>query len=516
MRLQFVQNPDLSPLAWLATVSLTDGVTTIVHGRWVELQEDGLVEGVWDGPFEELGLGFSAYVFGSGVVRQEHGILFVSSTSTTDYLYWQQTAADKVVVANTLPLLLAAIGDQLDSACREYPAINASIMSGISSYVRKIPTEKGFVNRLMHANLQVTLGGVAEVTKLSPARFAGYCDYVAHLESVYQRLAKNARDPARHHPMAIFSTQSRGYDSTAANAIAARFGVDGCFTITRGKGIGRFADSDAEYQSDDDGSEICAVLGITPVAIERRALEEDSSREYLYYATMHQTGDFNFDQFRVHLDRPTVLITGCLGEIWSDQAWHLDRPGLVDSELRRVDLGNHALTEVRLDAGYVQLPFPYIGARSREDIFRITNATEMGRWRLGTSYDRPIPRRIAEERGVARRLFGQEKMASELQYAPPVVPINSDLRRAYFDFVVKEGLLRRWQLWCLPAVRKWNSLQWTTTPQRHAWNYYLQRLVSKILRREFEFPQAWTWLSSALFCFCVNRRAAEYRIALTK
>ena len=49
MKLQFSQNPGLPPLAWLTTVSLTDHLTTVVHGRWLESQEGGLVEGIGDG-----------------------------------------------------------------------------------------------------------------------------------------------------------------------------------------------------------------------------------------------------------------------------------------------------------------------------------------------------------------------------------------------------------------------------------------------------------------------------------
>ena len=33
-------------------------------------------------------------------------------------------------------------------------------------------------------------------------------------------------------------------------------------------------------------------------------------------------------------------------------------------------------------------------------------------WSIGGAYDRPIPRRIAEEAGVPRDLFGQNKMAT--------------------------------------------------------------------------------------------------------
>lgn len=172
MKLQFSQNPGLPPLAGLTTVSVTDHLTTVVHGRWLESQEGGLVEGVGEGEPEEFGLCSSAHMFGSVVVLQQDGIPFVYSAST-------QTGADEVVVANALPPLLSAIGDKLDSTCGEYAALNSSIMSGIFSYVRQISTDGGFVNWLMHANLQVTVGGATQVVKPSPAHFPDYCRHVA-------------------------------------------------------------------------------------------------------------------------------------------------------------------------------------------------------------------------------------------------------------------------------------------------------------------------------------------------
>ncbi len=36
----------------------------------------------------------------------------------------------------------------------------------------------------------------------------------------------------------------------------------------------------------------------------------------------------------------------------------------------------------------------------------------MKHWSIGTDYDRPIPRRIAEDAGVPRQSFGQEKRAT--------------------------------------------------------------------------------------------------------
>lgn len=515
MKLTFKLNQTLPKLAWIAQVDLPEHKTEVTHGSWVEVLEQGFIEGVWDGLFTQADFDQSACVFGSGAVVRGETVVFVSSTSTTDYLYWWSSDdTSHVVVANSLPLLLASQNDELDPLVEDYDLINKSIMSGINRYITKIPTRKGMVNRLMHWNLIVAPGKIEKQDKPLPPAFAAFNDYFAYLTASYSLLAGNARDVGRSRPMAIFSTQSRGYDSTAANAVAKDHGVDLVFTVTKGKGKGYFADEDRHLELDDDGTAICRFFGLKCIPIERRALEQDSSMEYLFYACMQETGDFNLLQIGDHVRQPSVLITGCLGELWYGSSYYAEHPGLINPDLMRGDLGNHGLTEVRLQAGYVQLAFPYIGARSRADILKITESEEMEPWRIHTDYDRPIPRRLAERASLPRKLFGQVKMASVLEYPAPITPVDLDLRHEFLAFLIEQRLLARWQAQLLPLVRRWNALVGTTSPRRHAWNYYLQRAVSKLMGRHFTFPQVLTRLNGSIFCFCVNKRIEDYRQAM--
>lgn len=515
MKLTYQPNAALPKLAWVAHVDLLQRQTLVQHGPWVEIGTQGFIEGVWDGSFAQTDFDRSACVFGSGALLRGDGIVFVSSTSTTDYLYWwADDDGASTVVANSLPLLLAVRGDALDSKIQNYDQINQSIMAGLNHYMARIPTRLGNVNRLMHWNLVLGSGHSKLEDKPLPPPFSDFSEYASYLAQVCARLAQNARDPGRSRPMAIFSTQSRGYDSTAANAVAKNEGIDCVFTVTKSKGKGYFADEDQHQELNDDGSEICQLWGLPCVPIERRALEYNSAMEYLFYACMHETGDFNLLQIGEHVTQPTVLLTGCLGELWYGASYYTEHAGLINPELMRGDLGNHGLTEVRLQAGYVQLAFPYIGARRRADIFRITQSPEMAPWRLHTDYDRPIPRRLAEQAGLPRAMFGQVKMASLLEYPAPVTPVNPDLRQAYLAFLVEQGVLSRLQTRLLPWVRRWNAMLWMTSAQRHVWNYYLQRLVSRLIRRPFAFPPLLTRLNGSIFCFCVNKRLEDYRLAL--
>ena len=516
MNLAFEPRDQLPPLAWITVVEQHKATATVFHGPWVETFRAGYVEGVWDGPFGELGLDRSASVFGSGAVVRGDSITFVSSTSTTDYLFWSEAPGTGLVkVSNSLPLLLAAIDDELDARFDGYAVINESIMWGINRQLRQLPTKKGSVNRLIFWNLSVSAGAVCEVAKPPSPRFADFGEYFSHVSQCYARLASNARDAQRTRRMSIFSTQSRGYDTTAINSMAKDHGIEKVFTVTKGKAKGYYANEDRALEVDDDGTEICRFFGLPCIQIDRRAVETDPKLEYLFYASIHDNGDFNLQQIGAYVETPTVLLTGCLGEMWYVTSYYDVRPGLINDELKRVDLGNHGLTEVRLAAGYVQLALPYIGARSREDVFQITESKEMEPWRLGTAYDRPIPRRIAEQAGLPRNMFGQVKMASVVEFAPPRVPLGQELRQKFHSFLLTNGLLMRWQVWLLPVVRRWNTLVSTTSPSRHAWNYYLQRVISKLIGKEFAFPIVWKRLEGSIFCFAVNLRAVECRAMLS-
>lgn len=84
---------------------------------------------------------------------------------------------------------------------------------------------------------------------------------------------------------------------------------------------------------------------------------------------------------------------------------------IVSREIQRGDPSGNTLAEFRLHAGFVHAVVPMIGAEHHPAIDAISKSGEMDAWRVPGSYDRPIPRRIAEEAGVPRQAFGQKKLA---------------------------------------------------------------------------------------------------------
>jgi hypothetical protein len=513
MQIVFSLDDRLPALAWVATLSPDREALAVRHGPLVETSERGFFEGAWAGDFGAWRPDLDEVAFGSGAIVVADEVRFISSLATTDYLFHAASEREGLRIANSLPLLLAVIGDRLDPAFRGYAEINNTVMLGAERHERVIPTRAGSVRRLMTHNLHVGRDGrPREVAKPMPPRVANYAAYAAYLRGSYERLAANARDPRRRHRMRIYGTQSSGYDGTAINALAAPTGLDGVFTVKQGKGGGSFADARDERQISDDGTGIAAVLGVGPVIpLERRAFERGFADEVLYHGGIHECADANLKQATEHILAPALLLTGTFGgETWNTRAcWPWTRDLYTNEALPSSDLGLHGLGEVRLRAGFAQVAVPCIGNRRRADVAAVTESAEMAPWRLGTSYDRPIPRRLAEEAGVPRELFGQVKVASTVEFTPPQIPRDPALRAEYFEFLVLAGLRTRWQIRLFPLIHRRNAMVWFATPRRYRPIYYYYRAKARVVKKA-RLRLLWDDLRGSLHCFAVNRCVDMY------
>ncbi|QPD05834.1 MAG: hypothetical protein Nkreftii_003608 [Candidatus Nitrospira kreftii] len=510
--LRSISNAQLPQLAWVAETDRLNGIVRLIHGPRVEVRESFFIEGVWNGPFHLGEFRTTDCVFGSGGLLIENAVHFVPSAATTDHLYYDETG-DRVIVSNSLPLLLAHTQDRLDPHCRDYAAICHSILNGIHDYRRDIPTTGGKIRRLMYRNLEVSRDRVTELEKQMPPPFVAFAQYRDYLRTQYALIAANARDVARTWPLQIVSTQSRGYDSTAVNSLARASGIDKVFTVPTAKSKRFLAHHEEENLSSDDGGEICATLDLPCFPLNRRAFAENFDQEYLYYSALHHNQDANLMDIGNQLSTVSVLLTGVIGELWRPKADKVEWPCL-NSDLRHGDLGGSGMGEWRLVVGLIHLPMPFIGARRRAEIVEITESAEMDPWRLRNSYDRPIARRLAEEAGVPRHLFGQYKMGSVVLFSQPSIPFGKDLRREFFNYLVAEKVMARPTTWLWSVVRRANTLLQVNYLRRISGIYFIERVLSKLIRRQVRFPQLWSRLDGSLYCFCVNRTADRYSAEL--
>jgi hypothetical protein len=152
---------------------------------------------------------------------------------------------------------------------------------------------------------------------------------------------------------------------------------------------------------------------------------------------------------------------------------------------------------------------PYIGGRSRADILQISESDEMAPWRLGVPYDRPIPRRLAEDAGVRRDMFGQRKMASVVEFPRPNLPFGDDLKQKYLEFLRTNGLLSGWKSNLLPFVHAYNTFASYKGPSQNIYAYYADRLISKASGGRRELRCLWQYLNGSIYCFAVNTLALE-------
>ena len=95
--------------------------------------------------------------------------------------------------------------------------------------------------------------------------------------------------------------------------------------------------------------------------------------------------------------------------------------GQESSPLRRATACDREYTrginEFRLRVGFANVALPCVGVRFLPPIAELSESAEMARFSVGGDYDRPIPRRIAEEAGLDRAAFGSAKTAT----APVIV-----------------------------------------------------------------------------------------------
>ena len=432
LRLEHALVPTWPKLAWAAHYRHGHPVVTVFHGGSVEVSAVSAVEGVWPGPFSALEFDATDLFFGSGVRLREGRVRFVSSASTVDRLWWFEEAADGFI-GNTLPGVLAASGARLDSDYERYRQDLESITRGLGEYRRSFPVTRGGLEVAYWEDLDFNGDVVTRVAKPYPRR--DWSDFAA-LRQFYletgRAIGDNARAAARLTPITPMATISSGYDSPAAAVIAREAGATRAFTISTARAV---------IPRSDSGARIAGCLGLECFVVDPR--KSGFHDESYFIAALGWSMDLNISL--LPLDAPlTLLFTGYHG----DKAW--DRThGVLNDLVVRGDSSGLGLSEYRLHAGILNCPVPFWGVREVARVREIALSAEMNPWVLGNDYDRPIPRRLVEESGVPRGLFGQRKSATTLDdevYWPHTRVALTDFR-AYLE--------RRGKPWPAMAAIRW-------------------------------------------------------------
>jgi hypothetical protein len=480
--LVFRQLDSLPKLAWLAEVDALNASVTVDHGRAVECRDDWCVEGVWEGAFEEGNFHRVENFFGSGIRIEGDELVFCSSVALVDRIF-HVTWHGRLLVSNSLVQLLARTGARLD-ASHDYAPETFASRQGIHRQpcpVRVLHPHFTTVQQDYHCNLIFAGGKLSRVVRSTPRRFDSFGSYHEALRSALRRLGENYRSAARRYPLAAFSTLSTGYDSTAASVLVRELGVSECFTTDSGHGSVR--------RRQESGLAMARTLDLKPnilgdpsnvMAVERYFLAGCTDGSEVFYHDVV-----------AHLARrcqAAIVFTGYYGLVWNRG----DGPPAFTDDIRRRDVSGLGVSEVRLHAGFFNVPIPQIYARNIGDIMAISQSDEMRPWCLFNDYDRPIPRRIVEAAGVPRSLFGMEKRAQLFYYNEPR---NRELRQHFRKFLRSEAGFTPLRLW----LTEW----------LHQADYRFRR----IFRRRSWLSGRLTDMRGLMYVWAVNSLAADFQRA---
>ncbi len=99
-----------------------------------------------------------------------------------------------------------------------------------------------------------------------------------------------------------------------------------------------------------------------------------------------------------------------------------------------------SLHEFRLRLDFCFVPLPVFGSTQRPSVMAISASDEMKPWSVGSRYDQPISRRIAEEAGLPRGSFADRKhAASALLHAEGPTALSAATLDAVSRFAESEG-----------------------------------------------------------------------------
>jgi hypothetical protein len=450
-KIQYRPETQLPKLMWLAVVQPEGKTVTIFHGSAVECHDDWMVEGVWDNEFSRGEFHRTEHFFGSGIRIEGGRVYCVASSALVDRLFYC-VKKKTVMVSNSLIALLAFTGSKLDRT-HDYNADSTSILQGLEHYRKEfkiLNTEIDTFYQVYHENIVIGDEGISFESRTKVHEFASFEDYYGRLNDVLVRIRECYSSPARRIRLDAFTTISSGYDSTAVASLAKSIGVKTCFTSKRSNShVPAWID---KHRAFDDGGPIAAALGMKAIYLEHE-ISSNSDDELYFYAVDPSRTELVFHAMADHIEKGSqgaVVFTGYHGDkMWDSK---LEEKYLNDHIIRG-DISGVRLSEIRLKSGFINVAVPFIFAKSVASISRISDSPEMEPWRLHNSYDRPIPRRIAESAGVERRLFGfRKKMVSKSK----AYPSSAQLRKAFLEYLEQQHHLKPGRVHASVTVNKWS------------------------------------------------------------
>ncbi|OGR12570.1 MAG: hypothetical protein A2097_11985 [Desulfobacula sp. GWF2_41_7] len=444
-KLNFILKNSWPKLAWVCRINISEDSAIILHGPAVEIFENWAVEAVWDKDFEKGDFDKTDIIFGSGIRKRCDKLIFVSSSTVVDRL-WHVSMDGKIFVSNTLPGLLTVAELSLLYDYPNYASDMASIiMKGLYRYKKNIPTNGPDINILYFNNLVWTNGllEIIEKPDYSPM-FNDFTTYKNYLETVAHNIGKNANSKSRTYPIGMLTGLSSGYDSVATSVISRHAGCNKAVSIEN---------SSSFWRGSDSGQHIAKKLGFICEVVKH---DKNKYQNEIYsWAATGLSGGRN--QHLFNYPKPLCLF---FGGYFGDTIWNRKKQNLIEPKGSTT-----SFCEFRLLEGIFVSVVPWWGIKHAAEIQKINLLEEMKPWTLGTDYDRPIARRLAEEAGINRGDFAIRKKDTASNFSPLLWPSTGSARASFKSFLksIKIKPLSDFQVYILEVFYKILNLAYKNT-----------------------------------------------------
>lgn len=408
MQFEYTEIFTIPRLAWCAKFKPGHDIISILHGSGVEVHDNWFCEGAWDGTYDLDGFINSENFTGTGGRIIKDSVEFVSPTNPFRGLV-STPSNGEMIISNSLIFVLAQINDKPDvDDLGYYRKLYNYSQNGFAQKLQPIKMANGSQIKIHnYCNIRIKDGRFSKNMKPESNPPVDYSDYQQRLIDILAKIRENAADPRRirtvYHPLV---TLSRGYDSVACAALATQAGWKDAVTLV--------PDNDKHHNVKDSGVPVARCLGLNIEKFDMvgwRKLENIPEAEFAATAWGGIMVRFVIMEQRL---KNSLLVLGNVGGL----IWGLETEKIGKNWARSgfIQMGAESLWEFQLRAGFLTVyPATFLATHFNQ-IRSIMTSDEMKPWSIGGDYDRPIARRIAEEAGVGRELFGQEKLALTHEY----------------------------------------------------------------------------------------------------
>lgn len=402
MEFDYTIKKALPPLSWLAVLKNNSESILVYAGCAVEVFDDFFVSGVWDGDFEQGDFEHCNFACCTGARLKGDNVMFLTPHHINACIFGIKDN-DTLILSNSVSFLLAYTDNCFDPDYYEYDKdfccetlgfrnLNPPYHSSTPLLNNKRLNIYSFTKILIDRNHSIKLE-----KRKSDFQFTSFYNYRKGISVTLNLILSNSNSNKRKNRYGMIATLSRGYDATTCAVLAKESGCDEAFTFNR-----------PSHYEDDCGTEIARILGYSTVH-ECDGDFAKTNTEYLEAADFASGDSGVLVTFEAYKDlfRNKLLFCGFQG----DEFWGIDHPP-YDNLYYPIEGSNSNSYEVFLQSNTVLIMIPNIGADHASKIYEIALSEEMSPWRLGVKYDRPICRRIVEEAGVPREMFGQKKVGA--------------------------------------------------------------------------------------------------------